>query len=157
MPPDQRRNYTSIFDAAKRIPQEEGICGLWKGGVPTVARATASTFGVFTFYETAKEHLVKLMPDNIALAWFISSVIAGSAAALVSLPFDNAKIKMHKMTADRNGIMPYKNIFDAIIKEAKFNGVKGLWVGLPTYAVTIASHNVITFNSSERIKRILNR
>ena len=156
LPPDQRRNYTSIFDACRRIPREDGIRGLWKGGVPTVARATASTCGMFTSYETVKENLVRLMPNNIGLAWFLSSFIAGSVAALVSLPFDNAKTKMQKMKADANGKMPYKNIFDAIIKTARVNGITGLWVGLPTYTVRIASHIVITFNVSERIKKFLN-
>ena len=45
----------------------------------------------------------------------ISSATAGFLAAFASLPFDNAKTKIQKMTAV-NGVYPYKNIFDALFK-----------------------------------------
>ena len=57
--------------------------------------------------------------------------------------------------ADADGKMPYKNIFDAMAKEARYNGITGLWVGLPTYCIRIAPHVMITFIVSERLKKIL--
>ena len=116
LPPEQRRNYTSVFNAARRIPQEEGVLSLWKGGMPTVIRAMALNLGMFTTYEESKERLTKMMPNNVNLAWFLSSFFAGSVAASMSLPFDNAKTKMQKMKAGPDGVMPYKNIFDAMGK-----------------------------------------
>jgi len=59
LPVDQRRNYTSVFNAIKRIPKEEGIFNLWKGGVPTVVRAMSLNLGMFTTYEESKERLTK--------------------------------------------------------------------------------------------------
>mmetsp|Transcript_16253 Transcript_16253/g.27487 ORF Transcript_16253/g.27487 Transcript_16253/m.27487 type:complete len:160 (+) Transcript_16253:265-744(+) len=94
LPPEQRRNYKSVFDAARRIPAEEGITKLWSGGGPTVIRAMSLNLGMFTTYEESKERLAKLMPNNIGLSWFLASMIAGSVAATMSLPFDNAKTKM---------------------------------------------------------------
>jgi len=44
LPVEQRRNYTSFFNAARRIPAEEGVTSLWKGGVPTITRAMALNF-----------------------------------------------------------------------------------------------------------------
>jgi solute carrier family 25 oxoglutarate transporter 11 len=64
LPVDQRRNYTSVFDAMRRIPAEEGVRNLWKGGGPTVVRAMALNLGMFTTYEESKERLMKRMPDN---------------------------------------------------------------------------------------------
>ena len=116
LPVEQRRNYTSVFNACKRIPAEEGVLSLWKGGGPTVIRAMALNLGMFTTYEESKERLIKVMPNNVVAAWFIASVFAGSVAATMSLPFDNAKTKMQKMKAGPDGVMPYKNIFDAMGK-----------------------------------------
>ena len=51
--------------------------------------------------------------------------------------------------------MPYKNIFDAMGQTIKYNGITGLWVGLPTYCVRIAPHVMITFLVGETLKRLL--
>ena len=114
LPVDKRRNYTSVFDAARRIPKEEGILSLWKGGVPTVVRAMSLNLGMFTTYEESKKVFSKVM--GTGMAWFLSSIFAGAVAAIMSLPFDNAKTKMQKMKAGSDGKMPYKNIFDCMAK-----------------------------------------
>lgn len=94
LPAAERRNYTSVFNAAKRIPQEEGFFSLWKGGVPTMSRAMALNFGMFTTYEESKERLSKIMPGNKWGVFILSGILAGSVAATFSLPFDNAKTKL---------------------------------------------------------------
>ena len=94
LPVDQRRNYTSVFNAIRRIPAEEGILNLWKGGVPTVTRAMALNLGMFTTYEESKNRPSAAMPNNISLAWFMPATFAGGVAATMSLPFDNAKTKL---------------------------------------------------------------
>lgn len=43
-------------------------------------------------------------------------MIAGTFSAFSALPFDNAKTKIQKMKAGPDGVMPYKNIFDAMVK-----------------------------------------
>ena len=94
MPLEKRRNYSSVWNACKRIPAEEGILSLWKGGGPTVIRAMSLNLGMFTTYEESKERLTALMPNHKPLAWVLSSFFAGGVAASMSLPFDNAKTKM---------------------------------------------------------------
>ena len=155
LPVDQRRNYKAVFDAARRIPAEEGITSLWKGGVPTITRAMALNFGMFSTYEEAKERFGAAMPNNKRTAWGLATILAGAAAATLSLPFDNAKTKMQKMKPGPDGKMPYKNIFDCMAKSAAQSGVTGLWVGLPTYIVRIAPHVMISLTVSELLKKIL--
>jgi len=89
----KRRNYTSFFNAAKRIPTEEGITALWAGGVPTIIRAMALNLGMFTTYEESKERLAKHIANKNAV-FLASSTISGAVAATMSLPFDNAKTKL---------------------------------------------------------------
>mmetsp|Transcript_33210 Transcript_33210/g.50909 ORF Transcript_33210/g.50909 Transcript_33210/m.50909 type:complete len:267 (-) Transcript_33210:30-830(-) len=155
LPKEQRRNYTSVIDACRRIPKEEGILGLWKGGGPTVIRAMSLNLGMFTSYEECKERFGAAMPNHQGLSWFLASCVAGSIAATMSLPFDNAKTKMQKMQPGPDGKMPYKHIFDAMGKTIAQDGVAGLWVGLPTYCVRIAPHVMITFIISEKLKKLL--
>lgn len=39
--------------------------------------------------------------------------------------------------------MPYKNIVDCFVKSVRNEGVRALWVGLPTYYMRIAPHSII--------------
>ena len=140
LPAEKRRGYSNFFDAAKRIPREEGILSLWRGGVPTISKAIAVNLGSFTTYEESKKRLNPIWPDSPRTVQFFSSFLAGTMAACFSLPFDNAKTKLQKMKANHDGKMPYKNIFDAMNKEVKANGFKGLWVGLPTMCLRMVPH-----------------
>ena len=142
-----------MFNAMRRIPAEDGILGLWKGGVPTVTRAMAYNLGMFTTYEETKSRLSTVMPLN--LAWFLSATFAGSMAATLSLPLDNAKTKLQRMKAGPDGVFPYKNIFDALSKTLAADGPKGLWVGLPTYIFRVSPHVMITMIVAEKFKKLL--
>ena len=155
LPIEQRRNYTSVFNAIRRIPAEEGVLSLWKGGVPTITRAMALNLGMFTTYEESKNRLTARMPNNVSLAWFMSATFAGCVAATMSLPFDNAKTKLQKMKANADGTMPYKNIFDAMAKTVAQDGPAGLWIGLPTFMFRICPHVMITMIVAEKFKKLL--
>ena len=98
LPPQMRRNYKNFFDALGRIVKEEGVPGLWKGCAPTVVRAMSLNLGMLTSYDESKERLQKHFKHNPNFVWFMSSFISGSIAAFMSLPFDNVKTKMQKMT-----------------------------------------------------------
>ena len=118
LPPERRRNYKNFFDAFGRIVKEEGAPGLWKGCAPTVVRAMSLNLGMLTSYDESKERLEKHFRHNPNLVWFMSSFISGSIAAFMSLPFDNVKTKMQKMTKNPDGTFPYKSFVDCAVKTA---------------------------------------
>jgi solute carrier family 25 oxoglutarate transporter 11 len=53
---------------------------------------------------------------NYLLIRLIASCVGGFLGAFFSLPFDNAKTKIQKMKPDANGVLPYKNIGDCMLK-----------------------------------------
>jgi len=128
---------------------------LWKGGGATVVRAMALNLGMFTTYEEAKERLGKMFPGHSNLVWVGSSFMAGVVASTMSLPFDNAKTKLQKMKEGPDGKMPYKNLIDAMGKTVRYEGVAGLWVGLPTFIVRITPHSMISLTAADIIRRKL--
>lgn len=98
LPLEQRRNYKHFFDALARISREEGVLSLWKGATPTVVRAMALNLGMLVSYDESKEWLEKILTKNPTLVWMLASTISGAIAATMSLPFDNVKTKLQKMT-----------------------------------------------------------
>jgi solute carrier family 25 oxoglutarate transporter 11 len=59
------------------------------------------------------------------------------------------------MKAGPDGKMPYSSIFDCMGREAKMNGIPGLWVGLPTYIVRISPHAIISLTVAEKLRKKL--
>jgi solute carrier family 25 (mitochondrial oxoglutarate transporter), member 11 len=99
LPPAERRNYKNVFDALGRIYSEEGLAGLWRGSVPTIARAMSVNCSHLVGYNESKEQLMKFTGEkketmSIRLT---ASAISGIAVSLFSLPFDNVKTKVLKM------------------------------------------------------------
>jgi solute carrier family 25 oxoglutarate transporter 11 len=143
--PEERRNYKNVVDAFSRIIKEEGVLALWRGCIPTVIRAMSLNLGMLGPYDEVKERLDKWTGTKDALQTrLIASAVSGFLASFFSLPFDNAKTKMQKMKVRPDGKFEYANIFDAMMKTVRREGVVGLWVGFPTYYFRIAPHAMIT-------------
>lgn len=166
LPMEKRRNYKNVFDAFRRIVAEEGVLSCWKGCSPTVVRAMSLNLGMLVSYDESKERLEKLLGKQHANSiWVLSSIISGTIAATMSLPFDNVKTKMQKMTRNADGTFPYKSLLDCAVKTAKNESILGFWAGLPTYIVRIAPHVMIvsflgiyylqTLIASEYLKKLL--
>jgi solute carrier family 25 (mitochondrial oxoglutarate transporter), member 11 len=139
LPPEERRNYQNVFDGIRKVIKQEGIKKLWTGCLPSLTRAAVMNLANLAPFEECKERLKNIIP-NVAYRTVVSSMIASFFAALSSLPFDNAKTKLQKMKPDENGILPYKGLFDCMMKTAKLEGYSKLWVGFPTFYLRIGPH-----------------
>jgi solute carrier family 25 oxoglutarate transporter 11 len=97
LPEASRRNYKNVFDAFGRIVSEEGLLSCWKGASPTVVRAMSLNLGMLVSYDESKEKLERALGKERAnTTWILSSIISGTVAAAMSLPFDNVKTKLQK-------------------------------------------------------------
>ena len=78
LPPEQRRGYTSVFNALARITREEGLLTLWRGSTPTVARAMVVNAAQLATYSQAKQFIISsnIATDGIAVH-FVASMISG--------------------------------------------------------------------------------
>jgi len=150
-----RRNYTSVFNAFRRIVAEEGAKSLYTGGQITMMRAMAmNTFQLVTFEQT-KEALRATMPESSNRKISImGSLVAAVACAVGVLPFDNIKTKLQNQKTNADGSKQYKGIADAVAKTIAKEGPTGLWAGLPTFYVRVGPHAVITLLVNEQLRNI---
>ena len=107
-------------------------------------RAVSINVSMLTTYDEIKEWLNKRseVKDTQSIR-LKASAISGVVLSLVSLPFDNAKTKLQKMTKDAKGNYPYTGIVDCFRKSIQREGVAGLWVGYPTYYMRVAPHAML--------------
>eukprot|EP00123_Amoebidium_parasiticum_P009245 comp19358_c0_seq1/m.22302 comp19358_c0_seq1/g.22302 ORF comp19358_c0_seq1/g.22302 comp19358_c0_seq1/m.22302 type:complete len:296 (-) comp19358_c0_seq1:608-1495(-) len=151
LPAAQRRNYTNVFNALGRIAKEEGITGWWKGSTPTVVRAMALNMGMLASYDQTKEYLTQKVGKG-AVTNFASSAVAGFLASAFSLPFDFVKTRLQKQKPGPDGVLPYKNSIDCVLKVVKNEGPLAFYKGFMTYYVRIAPHAMITLLAMETLQ-----
>eukprot|EP00823_Brevimastigomonas_motovehiculus_P006403 TRINITY_DN5309_c0_g1_i1.p1 TRINITY_DN5309_c0_g1~~TRINITY_DN5309_c0_g1_i1.p1 ORF type:complete len:344 (-),score=93.70 TRINITY_DN5309_c0_g1_i1:291-1322(-) len=153
LPVAQRRNYKNIFDALVRMVKEEGAVSLWKGVLPTVARAMALNIGMLTTYDLGKEQLKNRTALRGGLLNFSASMISGFFAAAFSLPFDFLKTRVQKQKAGPDGKLPYKGMVDCAIKVLKTEGPLAYYKGFGTFYIRVAPHAMITLNVLELLTK----
>jgi solute carrier family 25 oxoglutarate transporter 11 len=146
LPTYKRRNYTNPFNAFYRIAKEEGISSIWKGSGITVFIIMLLNLGMLGSYDAVKYELKTLSgrTEDTKEIRVLASGAAGAIASVLGLPFDNVKMKLQNMKKMPNGEFPYKGAFDCFRKSIKNEGVRGLWTGLPVFALTFAPFTMLT-------------
>jgi solute carrier family 25 oxoglutarate transporter 11 len=80
------------------------VAGLWRGSIPTIARAMSVNCSHLVGYNESKEQIMKFTGEkketmSIRLT---ASAVSGIAVSLFSLPFDNVKTKVLKMKKSKS-------------------------------------------------------
>ncbi|KAK3105327.1 hypothetical protein FSP39_022784 [Pinctada imbricata] len=153
LPVEQRRNYSSVFNALMRITREEGVLTLWRGCIPTVARAMVVNAAQLSSYSQAKQFLLgtKYFTDGL-FCHFIASMISGLVTTIASMPVDIAKTRIQNMKMV-NGVPEYKGALDVLTKVIRNEGFFSLWKGFLPYYFRLGPHTVLTFIFLEQMNK----
>eukprot|EP00794_Sanderia_malayensis_P015041 gene15041-16594_t len=151
LPPAEQRRYKNVADALIRVVREEGVATLWRGCLPTVARAVVVNAAQLVTYSQAKQELLLTgyFHDNI---WchFSASMISGFATTFASMPPDIAKTRIQSMKII-DGKPEYKGALDVLIKIVRKEGIVSLWKGFTPCYLRIGPHTVLTFIFLEQL------
>lgn len=158
LPLDQRRNYTSVFNAMARIIREEGLLTLWRGCIPTMGRAAVVNAAQLSSYSQAKRLLLESGKINEGIfLHFVASMISGFVTTVASMPVDIAKTRIQNMKINADGTKEYKGAVDVLVKVCRHEGVFALWKGFWPYYFRLGPHTVITFILMEQLNQAYNR
>jgi len=154
LPPEKRRGYTSVVNAASRIAREEGIPAFWRGCSPFVNRCVVvgacqvATYDQFREVYKARLQLTGL--PNVALASFS----AGFLYSFVTMPLETSKNRMVFQMADpKTGKLPYSSgSIKTIFQIAQAEGVFSLWNGYFPYYLRCCGHTVAMFIFVEQLR-----
>jgi solute carrier family 25 oxoglutarate transporter 11 len=154
IPKEQRRGYTGLFNALSRIVKEEGLPTLWRGVGPAICRGMAINFGMLVPYEKCKAILAPFL-GYTQKNYLLSSAIAGLAATMCCLPFDNIKVRLQRMKINLDGTKPYKGVTDCFIKCIKNEGVFSIWSGFLPFYLFAGSHSMLALLVSDALRIFL--
>uniref|UniRef100_A0A452UDR0 Mitochondrial 2-oxoglutarate/malate carrier protein n=2 Tax=Ursus maritimus TaxID=29073 RepID=A0A452UDR0_URSMA len=146
LPPDQRRGYKNVFNALIRITREEGVPTLWRGCIPTMARAVVVNAAQLASYSQSKQFLL----DS---GYFSDNILCPTAA---SMPVDIAKTRIQNMRMI-DGKPEYKNGLDVLVKVVRYEGFFSLWKGFTPYYARLGPHTVLTFIFLEQMNKAYKR
>lgn len=151
LPPADRRNYTSVFNALSRIVKEEGALTLWRGAVPTVGRAIVVSVAQLASY-TQFRHFAKsqLSMDDGFNLHLVASIGSGLLTATASLPVDIAKTRIQNMKMI-DGKPEYRGILDVLLKIGRQEGFLALWRGYTPYVLRVVPQTILIFIILEQL------
>jgi len=150
------QRYRGMSHAFSSIVRLEGARGLYKGVVPTSARAAAVCAAEIASYDEVKCALLRsrYLPEGVALH-LVSGILSGFFAVLASSPFDVVKSRIMSQPFDSRGVgVHYTGMTDCFRKSWQSEGLrfafKGFW---PNYACKGPSV-VLLFMLYEQIQRV---
>uniref|UniRef100_H9GLL2 Mitochondrial 2-oxoglutarate/malate carrier protein n=1 Tax=Anolis carolinensis TaxID=28377 RepID=H9GLL2_ANOCA len=146
LPPDQRRGYSNVFNALVRITREEGVPTLWRGCVPTMARAVVVNAAQLASYSQSKQFLLDSGKICCGLKGW-----NGKEACGLSHPFLAPKRIQNMRMID--GKPEYRNGLDVLLKVVRYEGFFSLWKGFTPYYARLGPHTVLTFIFLEQMNK----
>jgi len=154
LPKAEQRGYTSAFNALTRIVKEEGILTLWRGSVPTIARAIVVNAVQLGTYSQAKETIKSTanMEDGLKLH-FCAAMVSGLLTTIASMPVDIVKTRLQNQKFI-DGKPEYKGIADVLGRIVKQEGFFRLWSGFFPYYFRLGPHTVLTFIFVEQLRNL---
>ncbi|CAJ0585635.1 unnamed protein product, partial [Mesorhabditis spiculigera] len=150
-----KAEYSSSFQALRSIMKTEGLFALYNGlsaGLLRQATYTTTRLGVYTYLFEQFSMKTQGSPSFIAKAGI--GMTAGAIGSFVGTP---AELALIRMTSD--GRLPvdqrrnYKNVFDALLRTVREEGVLTLWRGCgPTVirAMVVNAAQLATYSQAKQ-------
>ncbi|NWR26057.1 M2OM protein, partial [Emberiza fucata] len=142
LPPGERRGYHNVFDALVRMAREEGVLTLWRGCIPTMARAVVVNAAQLASYSQSKQFLLD------------SGEFRGRCPCYskeVSHPSYGRASLDYFFLGGSPDTLPL--LQDVLLKVVRYEGFFSLWKGFTPYYARLGPHTVLTFIFLEQMNK----
>lgn len=141
----RRLSYPEVTRAVIQLVKHEGLLSLWRGLGPTLMRDVPFSSIYWASYEFMKQYFEQTTPDKKFS--LIAGALAGSMAAISTLPFDVAKTHRQIELGERDLLIGQTNNSQpkAMKKTSQLlkdiyrrNGITGLFSGIVPRVIKVA-------------------
>eukprot|EP00835_Amoeboradix_gromovi_P005178 NODE_462_length_8172_cov_0.295181.p4 type:complete len:224 gc:universal NODE_462_length_8172_cov_0.295181:6347-5676(-) len=149
-----KTRYTGLFNGLRTIGKQEGITGLWRGGLPTAIGYGAQGACKFGFYEYFKYKFSEIAGPENAVKYRTWIYLAGSASAEVIADVALCPLEALKVKAQTNDAWP-KSMSSGISKILKEDGFAGFYRGLSPLWGRQIPYTMMKFASFEKVVEMI--
>ena len=151
--------YNGNIDCLIRVTKEQGFISFWRGNTANIVRYVPSfaiNFSLKEKFHIYFENLTKNKDQNTNLKIYIN-LISGFFAAAFSIigtyPLDFARTKIGvDVTGKDTKNKKYKGIIDCIVKNYKYEGLRGIYQGLVICIIGGSIYRSLYFGLYDSIK-----
>ena len=143
--------YKGTLPTIKRIFQEEGLTGLWKGNIPAELMYVSYSAIQFTTYRTIAQALQTLAGEHrmpAAVESFIAGASAGAVATTTTYPLDLLRTRFAAQGTEKI----YTSLKSAIREIAVNEGPRGFFQGLGAGVGQIVPYMGLFFATYETLR-----
>jgi solute carrier family 25 protein 33/36 len=115
---------------AKRIMEQDGIPGFFRGLPPTLVGIIPARSVYFYAYQRSKKALGPYLPEGSPPNALIAGLIAGITGNTLTNPIWMVRTRMQLLADSSAGQRAYTGYFDAISTISKEEGIKGFYKGI---------------------------
>ncbi|KAG8465469.1 hypothetical protein KFE25_002776 [Diacronema lutheri] len=146
--------FRNSSDCARAILRAEGIAGMYRGSLVTVARDSPTTGAYFVAYEALEHHLPRLSPALVGEpATFFAGGLSGMLAWLLAYPLDT--VKTHLQALPLSSRPNERTIEHAVRTIHARHGAAFFFRGLGTCLMRAFPVNSVTFVVYKRLRGLL--
>jgi len=126
----------SVFTSVRSLVASRGVLSLWRGLGPTLWRDVPFSGIYWASYEALKNSLARRGHKGVEFA-FLSGVISGSAAAIITSPFDVLKTRRQALLMSEH-TRQMSRTFPLLAQIVRNEGASALFAGLSPRMAKIA-------------------
>lgn len=147
--------YRGFLHAARMISKTEGVKAMYSGLSAALTRQVTYTTLRLGLYSTFRDAYMKERSSISTGAKFGIGMAAGGIASAIATPVELSMVRMYSDgAAEASKRRGYRNIFDALWRIAREEGVRGLWRGAtPTVARSMVV-NCVQLGTYDQAKEV---
>jgi len=152
---DQNRatqKYRGLIHGITVVVKEEGIAGVYRGLLPTIAKQMGNQSIRFSVYSQLKALLNGGDPKVEVAGWKMmgAGFTAGAVSVFLTMPFDVVKTRMQGINASM-----YKSTFDCVRVIFTTEGIFAFWAGMMARLPRVAFGQSIALTAYDAIFKLL--
>lgn len=145
-------SYTSLFDALVKIKREEGFRGYFLGLKPLLIKEIPTSAIFYMLYEIFKGFWRNMGFSNIQFIAATSAMMSNVIITVLNNPLDVIRTRLQYLHFSKNENHKYKGVISGIYHIAKYEGVKGLLVGMLPRVIKRATAGSVSWTLYETMK-----